>query len=81
MGPGMMGGMGAWMLLWTLLALALLALTVVAIVYLVRRMPGGAGHAGEGRDQALADLRQRYARGEIDREEYLARREDLASPR
>ncbi|HEV8568722.1 MAG TPA: hypothetical protein VGQ92_16860 [Actinoplanes sp.] len=35
---GMMAGMGLWMLLWGLLALVLLALTVLGIVALVRHL-------------------------------------------
>jgi putative membrane protein len=55
----------------------LLAGVVVVIVVLVAR-PGQ--NAGSSRsDDALEILRQRYARGEIDREEYERMREDLQS--
>lgn len=40
--------------------------------------PRGGRHSGEeGRDEALEILRQRYARGEISREEFLRLRDDL----
>ena len=42
----------------------------------VRRQSPGAGGA-EGVDPALAELRLRYARGEVGREEFLQRKIDL----
>lgn len=48
---------------------------IVGIVLLVRAIAGG-GAAG-GTSQALRILEERYARGEIDRDEFIQRREDL----
>ena len=69
----MTGWMSGWMVLWGLLALALLVLAVVATVWLVKHLntSGGSDH------QRL--LERRYAEGEIGREEFLQRRDDLAS--
>ena len=68
-----MGGMAmpAWM--WTLFGGALLALVVVALVWGVRSSlrPPTAAAAGPPLSE---ELYYRYARGEIDREEYLERR-------
>ncbi|MGH8885796.1 MAG: SHOCT domain-containing protein [Egibacteraceae bacterium] len=79
MGPGMMGGMWLGMLLWTLLGIALLVFVVLACVWLVRSLKGGAHDATHARPQrALDELERRYAQGEIDRDEFVQRREDLS---
>jgi putative membrane protein len=80
-GPGQWhDGMGwGWGGMWLgpLFMIALLALLIAGIVVLVRWM-GGGGEGG-GRVRTARDvLDERYARGEIDREEYLRRREDMA---
>jgi putative membrane protein len=73
-GHGMMGGgLGVWMLLWAVLALALIVLAVVATVWLVKHLNSSGSGSGYGEI-----LERRYAAGEIDRDEYLQRREDLA---
>jgi putative membrane protein len=54
-----------------------LALLIVAIVALVRWMGGSSGNGGRVRT-ARDILDERYARGEIDREEYQRRRDDMA---
>ncbi|MBA3851992.1 MAG: SHOCT domain-containing protein [Chloroflexi bacterium] len=74
---GMMGGlMGVGMLIWAILALALVALVIVAIVWLVRQL-GRDGQQRRSERSAIAELELRYARGEIEREAYLAVRRDL----
>ena len=76
-GPGMMSGLGwVWRLLSTLFFLVVVALIIWAVVRAV-------GHSSpppetKSGDSALEILRQRYARGEISREEYEAKRKDLA---
>lgn len=72
-GGSMMGG---WMVLWAALALALLVLAVVATIWLVKHLSDG----GRG-SQYERTLESRYAAGEIDREDFLQRREDLARRR
>lgn len=75
-------GMGwhglAWLgmvIFWLLLILLVLA----AVKYLAagRRPSIQHGDSGEKRPEALLILEQRYARGEIERDEYLQKRDDL----
>lgn len=74
MGWGPYGyGMG-WGGFGMLLELALLVLLVYLLVRVFSRSPGG-----EGRDRALEVLRERYARGEIDKETFERMGRDLKS--
>ena len=66
-----MGAMGWWMALWWVLGLAVLVL----LVRLVAR--NGGGSSGRTDDSPEQILKRRYARGEIEREEYQRRLEDL----
>ncbi|MGP3921062.1 SHOCT domain-containing protein [Nonomuraea sp. 10N515B] len=74
-----MGGTGAWTAFWAILVLAVLALAVAATMWVVRSLTA----RDQGRpplppeDRAWAELRRRYAAGEIDREEFLERKVDL----
>ena len=66
-----MGVMGWWMALWWILGLAVLIL----LVWVVARAAGGSGgRADESPEQIL---KRRYARGEIEREEYDRRLTDI----
>ena len=70
-GWGMFGAVH--MLLWWVLI-------ILGIVVLVRWLVG-AGQGGRqsgGEDRALSILRERYARGEIDKSEFEARKKDLS---
>ncbi len=71
------GGSG-WMWLMPLFGIAWFALLVVAIVLVVRWIGHGNGARGASASSARDILDERYARGEIDREEYLQRRNDIA---
>lgn len=62
----------AWMGLWWIGGLALLVLLVWAIV-----RAAGSSAAPRGEDSPEAILKRRYARGEVDREEYERRLTDL----
>ncbi len=73
MGTGLFGGWG--MLLWPLLLLGLVAV----LVYALGNRGGGTtdGRTARDRDQAMAKLRERYARGELSEEEFEHRRRTL----
>lgn len=79
-GWGMMSGYG-WgygpvhMIFWAVVLIAVIA----AIVWLVRSMSGGPAGGGTARRSAGLDLlEERYARGEINRDEYLQKKKDIA---
>lgn len=86
-GPsGMMGGWGSgigyggnwWM---GLIGMALQLIFWIVIVWLgisfFRRLGTSGRNGSYGVNEALIVLRERYARGEIDAEEYQARKKDL----
>ncbi len=78
-GPHMWGG-EPWMFLGPLMMFVFIAAIVVVVVLLLRWL-GGAGHGatqdpGSGR-RPLAILQERFARGEIDKEEFEERRRVL----
>lgn len=85
MDGGMMGGGGAWMMaFWIVLTLVFVTLAVVGGVWLSRALsrrdaPREVAVAARppGLDSAQAELRHRYAAGEISREEYLQGKIDL----
>ncbi|ATO15272.1 hypothetical protein CO540_16690 [Micromonospora sp. WMMA2032] len=65
------GPMMGWMWIWSLLVLAVLA----GLVWFVVRMPGP-DRASPGTARRILD--ERYARGEIDEDDYRRRRAGLA---
>ncbi len=74
---GMMdGGMWSWFL-WSVLFLVVLAAVVIASVFLIRGAWRKGQADGTSGDRALAILQERYARGEIDRDEFNEKREHL----
>ncbi len=75
MGTGMMGGF-AWMWLIPVLFMGLIVWGIVAVVRGVSQS-GGSDSASRV-DSALEVLKKRYARGEIDKEEYEEKKKDLA---
>ncbi len=85
MGGMMNQMMGAWwgfgpMWLGGLFSLLLLALLIAGIVLAVRHLTAApaAGPGQGGGPRALEILKERYARGEIGKEEFEAMRRDLA---
>lgn len=62
-----------------LFPLLTVAVVVVGIVFLIRYLWHGSANprATSGRSAAIDQLDGRYARGEIDRDEYLQRKRDL----
>jgi putative membrane protein len=79
-GLGMMGGWGGdgyWpfgmMILWLLVLVAIVA----GVVLLVRAMMPGERSADVPRSAGLAVLEERYAKGEVNRDEYLQKKKDI----
>ena len=76
MGSGMMGGYGT-MFLMPVLWIVVLGLIIWAVVAAVR--PGQfSGSDSATTSSALDVLKKRYARGEIDKQEYEEKKKDLA---
>lgn len=77
-GPGMMGW-GWWGMGWVFM-IVFWAFVIIALIFLIRWLAGQSGsrsQQGQGRDSALEILRQRYAKGEIDKEEFEQKKKDL----
>jgi len=83
-----MGGAGG--VIGLLVVVVVLALITVGVVFLIRGVSGrhddsqsgqpqGPPSGGSAPKSALQVLEERYARGEIDREEFLQRKQDLTS--
>jgi putative membrane protein len=66
-----MGAMGGWMVLWWAFGIAVLVL----LVWTMTRAAGGFSPGGGETPEQI--LKRRYARGEIERDEYQRRLEDL----
>ncbi len=79
MGPGIMGSFG-WMWLMPIFFIIFWGLVIWGIVALVRGLSGsrGSDSASNHPDSALEVLKKRYARGEINKEEYEEKKKDLA---
>ena len=76
-GPGMMGwgyGMG-W--LWIIINIAFWIAIIVGIIFLVKWLATSSKQQAKSEDSAVEILRKRYARGEINREEFEERKRDL----
>ena len=65
------GGMGFGFVFW----LAILAAIIAVVVWFSRSAPSD---RGQRRSNGLEVLEQRYARGEVSREEYLEKKRDIA---
>ena len=77
-GPYGMGYGGMfWMPFMGLLWLIVLVLIVAAVMGAFRSPERDRRERGERRSSGLAILEERYARGEINRDEYLEKRRDL----
>jgi putative membrane protein len=72
---GMMDGMWSWFA-WSVLFLVVLAAVVIASIFVIRAMWSRGGASRES-GRPLDILKERYARGEIDRDEYEERRRTL----
>ena len=69
-----MGQMGWWMVLWWVFGVVILILLVWTVMAMIRSAAGSTPRSDESPEQIL---KRRYARGELDREEYQRRLEDL----
>ncbi len=63
-----------WMLLFWLTPILLV---LAAVKYLFSGRPQSGGESREDKVKALEVLEERYARGEINREEFIQKRDDL----
>ena len=54
-------------------------LVIWGIVSLVRGANSDSGSSGDGRKEALSILKERYAKGEIDKKEFEEKKKDLLS--
>ena len=81
MGPGMMGGWGmGW--LGMIFMMAFWILVIVGLVFLIKwliQSTRGAKEVGQGTSRALEILKERYARGEITKEEFEQMKKDIFS--
>ncbi len=78
-GWGMMGGFGWWWFM-PIFMILFWGLVIWGIVALVRGLSGSRGpdSTPPTADSALEVLKKRYARGEIDKEEYEEKKKDIA---
>ncbi len=77
-GPGMMGW-GMWGFGWVFMLL-FWGLVIVGLIFLIRWLAGlsrSRPSSEKPHDSALDILKQRYARGEIDKEEFDQKKRDL----
>ncbi len=79
MGSGTMGSFG-WMWLMPVFGIVFVGLIVWAVAAAVRgtSQPSNSDSGSSRPDSALEVLKKRYARGEIDKEEYEEKKKDLA---
>ncbi len=76
MGPGMMAGFG-WMWLMPVFWIVFLGLIIWAIIALDRSSSESRGSDSSKAESALELLKRRYARGEIDKQEFEEKKKDL----
>ena len=76
---GMMGGYGyGYGLIHIIVWVVILIVIIAVVVWLVRSMASpGVHHLPPRRSTGLDVLEERYARGEIDRDEYLQKKKDI----
>lgn len=58
------------------------AVVIYAVVWVIRQIGGGCGmrhHGGAHRPSALDILKERYAKGEIDKREFEEKKKDLTN--
>lgn len=79
MGPGMMGwGYGGWVM--GIFNIIFWVAVVIGVVYLIKYLSSSSKQGSQvikSADSALDILRERYAKGEINREEFEEKKNDL----
>jgi putative membrane protein len=79
-GQGMMGWGSGWGWLGILLMVIVWALVILGIIALIRWLwTGGPRHGAPSGPSPLDILKARYARGEINKEEFEQKKKDLSS--
>jgi putative membrane protein len=80
MGPGMMGGYGmGWF--GGILMIVFWILILVGLIFLIKWLIQSTGRdktSGSSGDRSLEILKERYAKGEIDKEEFESKKKDLS---
>lgn len=73
--------MGPWMFFWGVIWLALLALLILGVIWLVAKWTQQEPlfRRKGSSNRALEILKERYARGEMNKEEFEERKRDLAA--
>ncbi|MFW6080758.1 MAG: SHOCT domain-containing protein [Desulfosalsimonas sp.] len=83
MGPGMMDGWGIMGWFGGIFMLVVWVLVIVGLIFLIKWLvqatKTGPGSSGSDSSGALNILRERYARGEIDKAEFEEKKKDLLS--
>jgi putative membrane protein len=81
----MMGGYGGWPMMagwgmgWGIIGIIFWVLVVIVIIALFRTLcRGGRCHGWEDKNSAVKILKERYAKGEIDKKEYEEKMKDLS---
>ena len=71
---GMMSYGWGWMPFHGILSFFFLVIVIAGLVALVRWVFGTGAHRARGRSHSLAVLEERYAKGEMQRDEYLQKK-------
>ncbi len=71
-------GMG-WGWFGPILMIAFWALVILGIIYLVKALAGGRSLGSTKEETALDILKKRYAKGEVDAEEFARKKKELES--
>jgi putative membrane protein len=69
---------GGWGLLLQTGIMLLIAAGIIFGFFLLLRLASGSGRSSTSGPDGLAILDERYARGEIERDEYLQKKQDIA---
>lgn len=71
------GGGWIFMIFIWLIIIAVIAAVIILVINSVKQTQGSSPHIDSGHSAAVEKVKERYAKGEIDREEYKQMMEDL----